>query len=239
LKRFLENTLILTLYGAGIFLALFVILIFAALSLHVITGEYQALLQHIPDAPSEDYKILVTLFGTVISAFAVVVAIATFYFSNRANRRAQQKQHTITILFETRLSEYFQTTNKARKIAFPVDQDITLDQWQAARIASSETSERAEILNTGADALQQLLNYYEFLAVGIAQGDLDEELLKASIRGIMCNLVDDARIMISQLRQNDPKTLEHLVRLYERWRQDGAVNHNGVETERPIPSSIS
>jgi hypothetical protein len=223
-------------------LAASVILVFAALSTFLITGEFQALLRHIPDQPSEDYKILVTLFGiaaaTLTAVLGLLVALWTYRRSSKATRLAQRKQHTITILFETRLSEYFQRTNTQRKLAFPVDQDITLADWRAARTATGSSPQdeaRAAALRDGADALQQMLNYYEFLAVGIAQQDLDKDLLKASIRGIMCNLVDDARIMIAELRQNDPKTMEHLVHLYEEWRRDDAINHNGEITERPIP----
>jgi len=217
-------------------IAVSVILSFAALSVSLLAGEFGLLLDQIPDDPSEDYKILVNLFGitaaTATAAAGVVVALWTYKKTSEAARIAQRKQHTITILFETRLSDYFQTTNKLRKQVFPTDRDIYLEDWKKAR-SSADVTQRE-----GADALQQVLNYYEFLAVGIYQEDLDKELLEKTIRGIMCNLVDDARIMISELRENDPHSLEHLATLYEEWRRkETTTNYAGAETERPIPSS--
>ncbi len=242
MKTFFDRLLIFTLFSAGLILAVLAILFAISLGLSLLLDQKDAILQAIPDDPGNKDRIFVALVGIgsslLTALLGVGVAIWTYVRSSAAALRAGRKQHTITILFQTRVSKDFQATNAARKAAFPVDQDITLDAWQAARHATAETAgsaARATELQNGADALQQLLNYYEFLAVGIAQGDLDEDLLRASIRGIMCNLVDDSRHMIAALRQNNPQTLEHLVDLYGRWRRDGAINHNNAATERPIP----
>ncbi len=221
--------------GALGFLVL-VILISAGFAAFLLTGEFRALLSVIPDDPSNEHRILVSLLGiataTVTALFTTGIGLFAAYRTYRntakTNAKAQRKQHTINILFQSRLSEYFQKTNSLRKEVFPTDQDIFLDDWKAARAGEDKPRE-------GAEALQQLLNYYEFLAVGIAQGDLDKDLLHKSIRGIMCNLVDDARYMIAELRENDPNTLEYLAQLYDEWRVE-KLNYAGALSERPIPT---
>lgn len=226
----------LLMFGALAFLCL-LILVSGGFAAFLFTHEYRGLLALIPDNPTGEHRILVSLLGIATATITALVttgiglfaAYRTYRRTAEANARAQRKQHTINILFQSRLSEYFQTTNALRKEVFPTDQDIYLDDWKAARAEAGKPRE-------GAEALQQLLNYYEFLSVGIDQGDLDKELLHKSIRGIMCNLVDDARFMIAELRENDPNTLVYLAQLYEEWRAE-KLNYAGVLSERAIPSS--
>ncbi len=176
-------------------------------------------------------------------AFAsVFLALVTFVVNARQNRTTSRKQYTVTILLETRLSAEFRETLEKRRAVFPEYADITFDDWNNARLAkpSSNTPEEIEAAarsNRGAQALATLLNYYEFLAIGIENGDLDEVMLKQSVRGIMCNLVDDARQVISAMQSKNPKAYEHLAKLYDSWREKNARDINGNPNERPIPKS--
>lgn len=225
-------------------LALSVVALFSAFSLTLLHDQITTFLPHLPESPTERFKTLVSLMGigiaTLTALLGVGVALWTYVNSVRKAARNQRKQHTITILFETRLSEQFQKANRLRKRVFPEYQDITIEKWNAARKATPEGESEehhrfARLQNDGAEALQMLLNYYEFLAVGLSEGDLDEAMLQKTIRGIMCNLVDDARELIADLRANNNKTFENLIPLYEKWRLEGATDINGNPTERPIP----
>lgn len=226
------NRLMAALLGIGaVGLLLLVILVSAAFATFLLVENFTALLQLMPAQPDGSFRTLASLFGVFFSALtATGLAILTFVLNARRAERAQRKQHTINILFQSRMSEYFQDTNRRRKEIFPTDQDIFLEDWKEKRALGGKFAE-------GADALQQMLNYYEFIAVGINQKDLDEELLRQSLRGIMCNLVDDARFMIAELRAGDEKTLTHLAELYERWRDKGEKrNYVDKISERPLPS---
>lgn len=94
-------------------------------------------------------------------------------------------------------------------------------------------------------ALRYLLNYFEFIAVGIRYGDLDEVLLKNTLRSILCSVYEAAEPLVRQRRKapgltespaaettenslatsitagkpenTKSKTYEHLERLYNRW----------------------
>lgn len=225
-------------------LALCVVSISVAFSLFLIHEELAGFVEFLPKTPTERFKTLVSLFGilaaTLTAIVGVLVAVWTYRNSLTKTAHSQRKQHTITILFETRLSEQFQNANRLRKKVFPEYQDITYEAWNAARLAEPAGQSETDIAlarqkNEGAEALQMLLNYYEFLAVGLSEGDLDEAMLKKTVRGIMCNLVDDARELIADLRAVNIKTFEHLVPLYDAWRDENAKDINGNPTERPIP----
>lgn len=219
---------------------LLALLALIAITIHLLAGFTATLYAHFPNDPSTRYQTFSGVAATIVAMVGVVSAIATFILNARAQRRAQRKQHTISILLEMRLSERFATLHSQRSTVFPEYQDVLFEDWNAARIAKPRDDSTAAIktessLNAGAHALTSLLNYYEFLAVGIIQKDLDPDLLKNTLRGIMCNLVDDSRLLIAAMRARNPKTYEHLVQLYDDWRIPGSKDINGNPNERPIP----
>lgn len=70
--------------------------------------------------------------------------------------------------------------------------------------------------------LSYLLNYFEFIASAIRYGDLDENLLKQTLRGIICTNFEIAHGLIIYSRKNaesgeNPRLFEHLEWLYRRW----------------------
>lgn len=234
----------LLLCGAAL-LIVAVTAVFCAIALSLLHDQAVGFQDFLPTSPSETYKTAISLFAilipSVIAALGVLLGVVTYKLSTRNAALERKKQHTITILFETRLSEQFQNANKLRQKVFPKYTDISFDDWNTARLTpvpttgSPEQIAAAQLKIDGAEALTMLLNYYEFLAVGVSVGDLDEELLRKTIRGIMCNLVDDARDLIAEFRRKNPKTYANLIELYENWREKDAKDVNGHPTERPIP----
>ncbi len=193
--------------------------------------------QQFPENPSPRYITFATILGAIVALIGVIAALLTFTISSRANRVAQRKQHTITILLDTRLSDQFQIINTMRKAVYPPGETVDTTVFYAdykAPYAPARNS--ATCRRRGAEALVSLLNYYEFLAVGLDQGDLDETMLRKTVRGIMCRLVDDAREVIASERRKNDKTFEHLAALYADWRDPDAVDSARLPNERPIPA---
>lgn len=180
------------------------------------------------------------LISATVGLGGMAFAIYSFRASAEAARLQQKKQHTITILFESRLSPELREANTTRKAVFPVGTDISYEVWNNAyrrlNLPPNAKPEEADRQNAAAEALVTLLNYYEFLALGIKLDDLDPDLLKGSIRGLMCNLVDDARFVIAHLRAINGKTYENLAELYDDWRDPTARDTQGVLSEREIPA---
>ncbi|SFS46888.1 protein of unknown function [Sulfitobacter marinus] len=225
----------------GALLVLCTLCIFLLILLPLASASLSSVYALFPNKPSPQYTAFLTATGTIVAAISVVAAILTFWFSTRAARHAQRKQHTITVLLETRLSSEFQGTIEKRRAYFPEYTDVAFDDWNAARNtmtppgASMDVIAEHKVRRDSALALTTLLNYYEFLAVGITEGDLDEEMLKKTLRSIMCNLVDDSRHLIAGMQKINPNTYEHLTALYGQWRKQNARDINGSPNERPIP----
>lgn len=59
-------------------------------------------------------------------------------------------------------------------------------------------------------------------------------MLRKTLRGNMCRLVDDARLIIHQEQKINIKTFEHLTALYARWRDPLATDSQDRPNERPI-----
>ncbi|WP_414486521.1 DUF4760 domain-containing protein [Stenotrophomonas maltophilia] len=70
------------------------------------------------------------------------------------------------------------------------------------------------------EGMKYLLNYYEFMAVGIAANDLEETMLFKTIGVAVCSLRDRADVYIQHVRKNgQPLCFVSLDRLVTRWKQ--------------------
>lgn len=69
-------------------------------------------------------------------------------------------------------------------------------------------------------ALRYILNYFEFLAIGIKRGEFDEDMLKDSLRGILKKNVLMSRLWIANARKDNPNLYIHVVWLHGRWNPD-------------------
>lgn len=185
--------------------------------------------------PTAYHEFIIQLSGPGIALLGIMAALVTYFLTKNADRRANKKQHTITLLLETRLSDGFNQLQYHRKSTYPpgttIDPKVFNADIQSKFIFPQET---LSCRRKGAEALVVLLDHYETLAVALEQGDLEFVLLKNSIRGNMCRLVDDARYVIANARRKNPRTFEHLVRLYDDWRDPDATGVDGKLNERPV-----
>src|SRR3546814_18371243 len=75
------------------------------------------------------------------------------------------------------------------------------------------------------EALTFILNFFEFVAVGIRCGDLDERIVRNTHRGLIINMVTVSDSVIRLSRRDDgikigkPKCFEHLLWLDRKWIQ--------------------
>lgn len=152
---------------------------------------------------------------------ALFFGVFSFFYRSHEAEAQSKKQHTIKMLFDTRLSSEFRRHLELRKLHFPEGEHVDPAKFTSFLKAQRDTTlsdDEALSRRQSAEALRSLLNYYEFLALGIARGDLDEDMLKGSIRGIMCNLVTDCVHIIVDIQEENPRGYEHLARLYNAWR---------------------
>ena len=160
---------------------------------------------------------------TLVSVAALSFAVFSFFLRSVQNEVQSRKQHTIKVLFDTRLSAEFRTMLELRREHFPLKVVIDPKKYRnflEAKRSETLSEQEATSRRRSAEALRSLLNYYEFVAFGVEMKDLDKELLRGTIRAIMCNLVQDARYAIADSQNDSPSHYEHLAKLYSEWRDD-------------------
>ena len=71
------------------------------------------------------------------------------------------------------------------------------------------------------NALRFILNYYEFIAAGVRNGDISERLLRDSERGTIVKLFEVSQIYIGSIKtKRDRQAIyEHIEWLYRRWHE--------------------
>lgn len=185
--------------------------------------------EQVRQSHAEDYKSTAIIVGAIGTWLALVVnAIIT---TNNA-----KKQHTINILFSTRLNSQIYTDHLKRFLKtyppgtiLPITDFLEKIKMEKSTEPSDMSSKEARVearkireASQFVDSVHYLLNYYEFLAKGARSSELDEELLKHTIRGPFLRLTNQL-VHVIQYYHGLTKdhygnaTLEHVVHLRELW----------------------
>lgn len=153
------------------------------------------------------------ILGTFVAAEGWIVgALVTL--------RNSVKQHTINTLLQSRLSATYMENVRAVNVSF------TGPNGELIPLTKAEVENPPRGVNLG--ALSYVLNYLEFVAVGIRHGDLDEGVLKSSLRGIVCSTFCVSKELIEIRRAevvpaSKARTYEHLCWLHQRWCADAQL----------------
>ncbi|MTD34002.1 DUF4760 domain-containing protein [Paludibacterium denitrificans] len=156
-----------------------------------------------------------------VTLTAAYAAVAGWITSSMVTIRNSIKQHTINTLLQTRLSakymENVEMLNKCFMTASGKTRKMSLE-----LIASEDTNDKEKVA-----AVRYILNYLEFIAIGIKNGDLDEMLMKSSLRSILIGVYDISEPFIIQRRNitNPPnnRIFADFTWLYDRWIDKGFV----------------
>jgi len=137
----------------------------------------------------------------------VFTAVIGWMVSAWVTLRNSIKQHTFNIWLQTRCSaKYMEHAEQINSAYF-------------ARNAGDSQLDMTTADVTLKQSALYVLNHSEFIAVGIRTGDLDEMMVKQTMRGMMCGLYEFFRDYIEQEQQKNPSTYEHLTALYHRWKK--------------------
>ncbi len=169
---------------------------------------------------------------------SAVAAVAGWIFSAMVTIRNSIKQHTINTLLQSRLSATYMENARAVSLRyFGISGKLHLLTTEEINTPQPEYK---------LQELGYLLNYLEFIAAAIRFGDLDEKLMRMTLRGMVCNTYEVAKVLIESNRTSMPttpgkppapsKTFEHLAWLYRFW-FDAGLQHGS--TLRPAPPAAS
>lgn len=139
------------------------------------------------------------------------VALAGWIVTALVNIRNSIKQHTVNVLLQSRLSTvYMGYAERINSYFFEADGTI---------IPLVEQDFTTEEGRKKVEAARYILNYMEFLAVGIRHGDFHEGLLKRSLRTIVINIHSFAELFITRHRKGNPRVYANFMWLYGRWQK--------------------
>lgn len=169
----------------------------------------------------------VALFGKSLSKMrlgnwlvftGIVFAVEGWLLSSWITLRNSIKQHTITTLLQSRLSAvYMESARTLNETFFAPGMD---DEPISVIFLRSPFNVKER------GAVDYVLNYFEFLAVGMRHGDLDKNVLAHTLRGILVRLYGKMILYIKFTRQDNgvtvgkPAQFEHLTWIYDCWKEE-------------------
>jgi len=159
---------------------------------------------------------LVTI--VVISALAfyvrsetgIAIVLASYFaslgwiYTNYANANIQRKAHTMNVLVQLRNSTEF---NKHRGLVlakFPFGRPVTTNDLQELKAERAQGASYVRNKVPILDSVYYIVNYFEFMSVGVMNGDLDDTMIEHTYRSIFVNWFRHLQPIIydAQVEQN-------------------------------------
>ena len=148
--------------------------------------------------------------GQWILVVGALLAMSGWISTSWVTIKNSVKQHTINTLLQSRLSAtymgYADTVNNHFH-KFGLDHGVDPAGWGTM----------SPIDEIHKPSLRYILNYFEYVALGIRHGDLHEGLLHSSLRSILCNSCIYSKKYIDETKAKQPLAFCNLLWLMERW----------------------
>ncbi|MCJ8270479.1 MAG: DUF4760 domain-containing protein [Psychrosphaera sp.] len=174
----------------------------------------------------------------MVSVVSIMTGILGWVVHAQLSARLHRKTHTLNMLMQSRLSTEYQ--QQLRNLYNVYNSSTIILKSDITDFHDKPFNYKNDNLNTNADlsndanpsnehkekakalgAVRYLLNYFEFVAVGIAENDLDEDLLYLCISGIVLGLHHNAKdyILISQGKVGQSGVFKNLDALVQYWKK--------------------
>ena len=163
---------------------------------------------------------------TAAAFTGIIVLYLTWRGTVAHTQRLNRRQHTISVLSQHSFSDILPTQAVIANARYPGP--ISKVETEALVSAAKEvglpevgfdpTSNDPIALKGVFGSLNRLLNYYEFLAVGVRSRDLDAEVLHQFYCTIVCTLCERFREIVKHLQHENPRLLINLIDLYKAWK---------------------
>jgi hypothetical protein len=131
---------------------------------------------------------------------------AGWVVTNEVTIRNSRKQHTINLI--TTLMTNQKRIEDKEKIREKLPRSQRLNRTILDYDAENDPL---------AQAIDRELNFYEFIAIGLATGDLDENIARRMLDGLLTNCVWQVEDYILHWRSKNKTTWEDVSELYKRW----------------------
>lgn len=149
--------------------------------------------------------------NVILILLGTLTAVLGWLFTNRGQDLNSRRSHSIQTLMSSRLSEaYANHSNHATKVYTSLKEK----HGEAYNLSLQDYSELEQLER---NAIIYQLNYFEFIAVGIRYGDLDENLIKNTLKSIINTNCVFFQNIIKDKQSKSPSLYEHLTALNKRW----------------------
>jgi hypothetical protein len=146
--------------------------------------------------------------GIIIGAAAAIIG---WLFTTRAQAINSTKANTMKILMESRFSDEYARNLKTTTKLFMEQRKLTGDN------CCLSTQDFEKLKDYQLNSINYMLNYFEFIAVGIRCGDLDEQFMRQTLRTIILTNFKFYKLIIEEKQKKVPSALENLTSLSNRW----------------------
>ncbi len=153
-----------------------------------------------------------TALATLLSASA---AVSGWVFTSRVQIINATKAHAMQALMNSRNSTiYTEKVEKATYVASKIKEKHKLKDGD--QIVVSE-NDYLELEPDERNAIHYLLNFLEFISVGVRHNNMDEELIKGSLKSILKNNYIMFEPVIEYVRKRSPSNYTEMETLHKRW----------------------
>ncbi|HEX8526548.1 DUF4760 domain-containing protein [Allosphingosinicella sp.] len=163
--------------------------------------------------PLVDYAIPATYpIATATAAlFAIAAATSGWAFTSIVTARNARVNHSLTIVSDRFSKSDFGANTAKFNVAFKGKR------INKALVEEMDESD-SDVDKDGVQALRYLLNYFEYVSVGVILGELDETIIRKTLRGNLVHYYDRCASYIKEVQSENPRVLEHLTMLRTHFR---------------------
>lgn len=154
----------------------------------------------------------------LVAIFAAIAAVIGWLFTSRVQIINATKTHAMQVLMNSRNSTAYvgkvdeamvlrrKLIDEAKEAGIPPEERLVLTKERYLTLSDAERS-----------AVHYLLNFLEFIAVGVRHTNLDEEMIKGSFQSILKNNYLLFQPVIEHIRLTVPTNYVELEVLHKRW----------------------
>lgn len=166
------------------------------------------LFSHVRFEDERTYSIL----GAVAGFCAIGVAAIGWSVSGWITHRTARSKLTMDVV----AARYAQAAFGDALAAF--NRELKDRRIDSAALRGMEQSGKPDEL-AAVQGLRYLLNYYEFISVGVLKGELDAAIVEKTLRGNLTFIYERSMIYILEIQRDNPRTLEHFSALYRHYKE--------------------
>lgn len=149
-----------------------------------------------------------------IILIGILFAITGWLFTSAVNIHNRIKQHTFDLIIRTRFDESYKKSTSLLRISF--SSSTLISKSDASLILAAVEGENKKLR----DAIGDVLNFYEVLAISIWYRDANEEILKEYYKDILVGHVKKAFNIFPLWRSTDKEAFIYVEWLYNRWKSE-------------------